>query len=1085
MFKQRIIYRLLLVFIVFALIFIIPFSLTIRKEINTVISEEEGLFPPVLKQKEIHDKLTERIMDKALVFSLYLFVFAFLLSMFFSRSLLKPIRELYKGAKALKEGNLGIRLDVGAEDELGEVTRSFNEMAEELEKKTEDLKTKESYIGAMMDPLWVVADNDTITDINPAFTKLFGYNRDEVIGASIYDFLDEENARIMKYQLGEREKGMSSIYEISIIAKDGSLMPVLITGAPIIKEGATIKKIGVLKDFRREHELRNAIKESRDYLETIMDSIDDELMVVDREFRIIMANKTIRAIKGDKVIGDYCYSISHDIPAPCWREGEDCPAKRVFETGKIFKTIHQLKGSGGKRLFHEIVACPIKDSRGNVMHVIELRRDITERKEYEENIAQKNKELTSVNSIAGILSRSLKAEEIFGSVLDKLLELINMDGGGIFLTDESNRELACAYHKGVSEEFLKVAGRVRVGEDIPGKVAATSQLITSPDIAVDHRVERSVLRHSGIKGYCCIPIKGKERVVGVFCLFSFKTHIFTPEEERLMISIGEMTGIAIENIRLYEKMRQLYEHQQQRRADDHKNLLSLSSRLAATLEIKTVMNSTLDHIRGSFRADLAWLLEMDNENLILKAASGQDIKEGEIIYAKGISSIEWYAVEKKAPVVVPAVSSDSRFYLSSYVGSGYRSAVCIPVYVGEKALGALTLYYAIEKELRDDDIHFLQIVSSILAVALERSELYEKTLLERERADTILQSISDGIMTVDTGCKIISINKAAADMIGIDQERTAGNQCCEIFNYSDENTDLRWGLGTCLDNALEGKTSTIETQLTTIPGKKLSVMISSSPVIDSKNRVVGVVHVLRNITREKEIDRMKTELVRTVSHQFRTPLSAIVGMTEMLINEDVQAERKKDYLRTVLSEGVRLSNMVGDLLNIARIESGKEIFGEEEIDFAALLEDTKKLFSTALEKKKASLTTAINGDISGFMGDKEKIFQLMKNFVDNSIIFSDEGCNIAITLSRKADNIELKVSDTGWGIPEEDLPHMTERFYRGKYSQNVKGTGLGLALCKEIATRHNGSITFDSKVGKGTTVTVTFPFPQTENRRKA
>ena len=137
-----------------------------------------------------------------------------------------------------------------------------------------------------------------------------------------------------------------------------------------------------------------------------------------------------------------------------------------------------------------------------------------------------------------------------------------------------------------------------------------------------------------MKGCCAIPIKGKERLVGVFCLFSFKTHIFTLEEERLMNSIGEMTGMAIENIRLYEKMRQLYEYQHQRRAEDHKNLLSLSSRLAAALEIKAVMNSTLDLIRGSFRADLVWLLETDNENLILKADSGVNIREGETILSE-------------------------------------------------------------------------------------------------------------------------------------------------------------------------------------------------------------------------------------------------------------------------------------------------------------------------------------------------------------------------------------------------------------------------------------------------------------------
>lgn len=1076
MFKQRIIYRLFFIFLIFAIILIIPFSLSIRREVNKMMTEEETAALHTPAEKEIHNKFSERFTDNIVVFSFYTFIFAFLLSLFLSRKALKPIKELYKGSMALKEGNLGIRLDVSTEDELGEVTKSFNEMAATLEKKTEELKRKELYISAMMDPLWVVDKDDIITDINPAFIKLFGYSRDEVIGASIYDFLDEENTRIMRYQLDERERGLSSIYEISIIAKDGSSIPVLITGAPIVKEGLVTEKIGILKDFRREYELRNTIRESRDYFETLIDSIEDELFVVDREFRVIMSNKSAKVRKGKEVVGDYCYSITHNMSTPCWYKGEDCPVKKVFETGRLFKTIHQHKGGGGKILFYEIVACPIKDSKGNVMNVIELMRDVTGRKEYEEDIAQKNKELTAINSIAGILSRSLKAEEIFGNVLDKLLEMINMDGGGIYLLDETNRELTCSYSRGISEEFIKIAGRMRAGEDIPGKAAATGQLMTSPDIGTDPRVERSILKHSGMKGYCAIPIKGKERIIGVLCLFSFRTHSFTSEEERLMTSIGEMTGIAIENIRLYEKMRQLYEHQRQRRMDDHKNLLSLSSKLAAVFDITAVINSTLDLIKESFGADLVWLLEAENDDLILKADSGLNIKGKEIIYQKGASSIEQYAIEKKAPIIVPAISSEARFYLSDYISSNYRTAVSIPVYIGEKVHGAFTLYYAIPKEPKEDDIHFLQIVSSILAVAMERSDLYEKSILEREMSDTILQSISDGIMTVDTRCRVISINKAASDMIEITQEKAAGSSCYDIFNYTDENTDFRLSLKDCLISALERKPANVEAQFTTLSGKKLSVMINCSPIIDSKGEVVGVVNVLRNITREKEIDRMKTEFVRLVSHQFRTPLSAIVGMTEMVINEDIKGERAKEYLQTVLIEGTRLSEIVADMLDIARIESGKEVFREEEIDFALLFEDTERLFTNIIEKKKGKLTTVIEGDVSGFRGDKERLFQLIKNLVDNSVTFSDEGCDIKINLGRKDEYIELKVSDNGWGISDEDMPHLTERFYRGKYGQKVKGTGLGLALCKEIVSSYGGAIAFDSKVGKGTTATVTFPF---------
>lgn len=1079
MFKQKILHRIFLAFLIFALIFIIPFSLTVHKELKKMVEKEEKAETPEEKER-IHSEFQTQFRDSIVVFSFYTFVFAFFLSLFFSRSLLKPIRDFFEGAKSIKEGNLDVRLEVINEDELGEVTRSFNEMAASLQKKTEELKRKELYVSTMMDPLWVLSDNNVITDVNPASAKLFGYSRDFMIGTSVFDVVDGENSKILKSNLNFEGKSSSSIFEISIIAKNGSLIPVLITCSPILKDDQVTDKICILKDFRREHQLRDALRESRDSLESIMDSIEDDLLVIDREFKIVRANKAVKAKKGEGVIGNYCYSTLHDLSMPCWQAESDCPSKKVFETGRISKTVHRHASIAGNISFHDIVSYPITDQKGNVTHAIEFIRDVTEEKEHERKITQRNRELTAINSIADILSRSLNIEEILSGVMGKLIELLRMDGGGIYLMDEANRELICAYHRGISEEFARITRRLRIGEDIPGKVAATGQLITIPDIESDQRIERSILKHAGMKGYCVIPIKGKERIVGVFCIFSFSPHTFAVEEERLLNSIGEMTGIAIENIRLYEEMRNLYKYLRQRREDDHKSILSLSSKLTADLDIKAVMNSSIELIKGAFKADLAWLLEIKDQDLILKAASGLNISRGETIYTKGTSSLEWFTIEKNMPVIIPAFSSENRFHFSDYLMPVYKSAVCIPVHAGEKVIGALTLYYVVSKEIKEDDIHFLQIVSSILAVALERSETYEKTLLEREMSDTILQSISDGILTVDTKCRIISVNKTISNIIGVNQEQILGKQCCDIFNYSRENNSFRWTLGACLNSALERRSENIEADLITAAGRKISVMISSSPVIDSDGKVVGVVNALRNVTREKEIDRMKTEFVNTVSHQFRTPLSAIIGMTEMIIDGDVKDDKAKEYLTTVLSEGKRLSEMVEDLLNIARIESGREPFREEAIDFNLMLNDLKKLFTNALKKKKGKLTTVINGDIKEFTGDKGKLSQLMKNLISNSIAYSDEGCSINISIAQKDDNLEINVSDNGWGIPEEDIPHLTERFYRGRHGQAVKGTGLGLALCKDIVTLHGGNISFKSTPDQGTTVTLNFPY-----RRKA
>jgi signal transduction histidine kinase len=168
--------------------------------------------------------------------------------------------------------------------------------------------------------------------------------------------------------------------------------------------------------------------------------------------------------------------------------------------------------------------------------------------------------------------------------------------------------------------------------------------------------------------------------------------------------------------------------------------------------------------------------------------------------------------------------------------------------------------------------------------------------------------------------------------------------------------------------------------------------------------------------------------------------------------------------------------MVTDLLDIARIESGEEIFNESAIDFDLILHEIKKTFSDIIKRRKGRLESHVADDIGRFRGDREKLKQLLINLVANSVNYSDNGCLIDIKVAREGDKIIIKTSDTGWGIPPEDIPHLTKKFYRGKHGIKSKGTGLGLSICKEIARLHGGSIDMISKVGKGTTVTVSLPW---------
>ena len=1079
MIKTKIIYKLILVFLFFAVLVVLPLTFTVVKQVDKMIDEEESLYmPDTDTYTKAHKDFAPRLIEHIVPYIFYILVMTLLLSIFFMRKMLISLKELQAGSQAVKEGNMDVNLEIISDDELGDVTKAFNEMTSALKEKTLELQKKDMYINAMLDPLWVVDENNNILDVNPAFERLLGHRRKDVIGASIYDFFDDRNTMIMRRQLEEkREKGISSIYEINIFRKDGSQMPVLISGSPIYAGDEIVGKIGILKDFTEQEELRKALQQAKEYAETIMDSIEDELLVIDREYRIIKANKIAMMNTTENIVGKFCHVISHNSEHPCVEDGHECPVRVVFITGKNWRVTHRHVNQAGEVKYHEIVASPITDSSGNVVSVIELLRDVTERMKHEEEISRKNRELTVLNSISGMLSRSLKPDEILTKILDKTMEMLNMDGGEIFFLEEGKREMTCSYHRGISDEYARMMGRIRLGEDIPGKVALTGQLMTSSDISKDHRVESSLVKHLGIKGFCCIPIKGKERILGVLCLFSFKPHFFTMEEEKIVNSIGEMTGISIENIKLYEKMFELYGQQKKRREEEYAQLLPLSTKLGSAIDLKAIMANVLELIKSFFRADFVWMLVNDPEgNFLLKTAANINVKEGDIIYPKDISSAEGYSIEKKTTIVIPDIRAEERFYLHPEISAmSYHTVAATPMFIGEKSVGVFTLYYLGNKAIKADEIHFLEVIANILAVSLERSDLYIKSIDEKGRSETVLQSVADGIITVNNTGRVISVNKAFEKMSGFPSVKAEGLAVCDMFRYAEDNNRLRSLLAECLDAALSGSQATREAELVTLYGQNIPIQISSNPVYDAEGNVTSAVNLFRDISREKEIDRMKTDIIRSVSHEFRTPLSAIVGMTEMILDGDMEDIKARKYLNTILSEGLRLSSMVSDLLSIARIESGKERLKSGPIVINEMLKTVIESFASIIDRKNAKVELDVGLD-EIFTGDEEKLRQVLMNFLDNSLTFSDEGCKINITARKKDDELEISISDNGWGIPEEDMPHLAERFYRGKHGERIKGTGLGLSLCNEIVKMHKGKMGIKSKLGEGTEITITFPY---------
>lgn len=1085
----RMSYRLMVMFLILVLAVLAPLSFVVFYDTDHMVQSMEDVSPLSHDQKLAQVHGIEKLLDDIVSISFYVSVLAFLISMFFSRRLFLPLRGIYQSAKTLSETDPEVASAIEAlrVDDIDELSRTFNGLVESVRHKTADIQRKDMYLAAMTEPMWVLDEDNTVVEVNEVFMRLFGYTREDVIGALVFDLLDESGERQLRRKHYEEELNPATSrptpFEVSIISKTEGMITVLLTETPIVKDGQFKGRIGMIRDYRRESELHEALTAEKDYSLAVMDSLVDQLVVVDRDMKIVKSNLAARVFAGRDITGEKCYSVFHGSKDECFMHHDDCPAEIVFRTKEAFRCVHEHTEGTGRKIFVEMVIYPLKDQQtGEVRHIVSLMRDVTDRKKFEEQIEIKNRELTALNTISRTLSRSLRAEGVFNDVLDNVVELLGMDGGGIYFIDDTGRELKCQYHRGLSGEFMKTVSWIRMGDDIPGSVALTGASIYATDIAADRRAEKSALKHSGLKGYAAIPIRGKEKVLGILFIFSLRQHVFTQEEERILNSISEMMGISLENMRLYEKMRGLYEQQRQHRSEEQKNLLDLSQTLSSSIEMKDAISGCMAIIKSAMRADMVWMLDINPDaSLSVRTSTDHNYGEGMAVYAPDAESIERHAIARRRPVTLGDIVAEDRIQMIGQLQS-YRFACAIPMFIGEKTFGAFALYYDTTRRLSEEDVHFLQTVSSVLAVALERAALYERVIIQKGTADTVLESILDGVINVGSTGLVAAANMAAQRLFECPGRKVVGLGMQDFIGNPSENSELQLLMESSIEDALSGKSRHFEATYVGISGHRTPIEVYCSAVRDNRGSIASAVCVVRDLGMATELDKMKTDFLRAVSHEFRTPLTAIVGLTEMVLGGEVEGERASEYLRNVLSEGRRLSAMVSDVLDITRIEGGRETLHIGVVDFVAMFLDIEEGYSPTLTGHGLRLTLHGSDEVRGFIGDAEKLKHLLRNLIDNSISYSASGALIDVSVRSEPGFIVLMVSDTGWGIPPEELQHIGQKFYRGRRAAAfVKGTGLGLSICHSLVSMLGGVMAIESTEGKGTNVTVRIPEATKEN----
>ncbi|NLW64941.1 MAG: cell wall metabolism sensor histidine kinase WalK [Clostridiales bacterium] len=225
-------------------------------------------------------------------------------------------------------------------------------------------------------------------------------------------------------------------------------------------------------------------------------------------------------------------------------------------------------------------------------------------------------------------------------------------------------------------------------------------------------------------------------------------------------------------------------------------------------------------------------------------------------------------------------------------------------------------------------------------------------------------------------------------------------------------------------------------------------------------------------------EQMRREFVANVSHELRTPITSIRSYAETLMeNSDLPPQTERDFLGVIVKESDRMTNIVSDLLTLSRFDAGSIEFQFERFSIKKAISDVYNSMLMEAQKHNHKFTLEFKTELPEIVGDNARIEQVLINMVSNAVKYTRDGGRISITAGANADAVWISVRDNGIGIPTEDVPKVFDRFYRvdKARSRESGGTGLGLSIAKEIVTRHNGTIALDSKIGKGTTITVTFP----------
>lgn len=724
-------------------------------------------------------------------------------------------------------------------------------------------------------------------------------------------------------------------------------------------------------------------------------------------------------------------------------------------------------------------------------------------------------ELATLTIIGRIISSVMELDELMDKIYQQVSLVMDTTNFYIALHDEEKNEVSFEIEVERGKRFPKRRQEARLG--LPGHIIRNRQPVLIKENMLQFLKEIEVEPSGELaRSWLGVPMIAAERVVGVMAVQNYEEEgAFDNEHLDLLFTIANQAAIAIENAHLFEEARQ--------RATQLEATAEVGRRITSILDLDELLSQVVElihHILGYHHVHVFLVDEISNE-AVFRAGSGETgrlIEErGGVRLKVGEQGIIGWVAGSGLPLLVNDVSREPR-YVPNDALPATRSELAVPLKIGQRVIGVLDVQSDELNAFDLDDVAVLQTLGDQVVIAIENARLFAEleehkaTLEERVRERTeelaatlrhqkveadktkaIVEGIADGVIVFDATHKVIMINPTAERMLNLPVPIVLGRDMHDLIGEADEALDREATL-TILTvlSALVGSRERLEAGESLIQTRfqigERTITASFTPVALTDGGPFNIVAVFRDITKEAEIDRMKSEFLSMAAHELRAPMTSIKGYSDMLLLGLVGEydERQKQFLNTIKANVDRVLEMVNEFSEISRIETGALKLDVKRLHLDDLVSEVVVSLRPQIEAKKINLTVEVPPDLPQVWGDRTRIIQVLTNLVTNAYKYTPEGGQIAIMAQWLDDSMQVDVTDTGIGIGPQDQERLFTHFFRADHPEvrRVAGTGLGLSIAKSIVEMHGGRIWVESQLGEGSTFSFTLPLADYVQRQR-